>query len=132
MATNLKDSIRQTEMAAIPTSIGASGHLLIYTGSAPSKTAGPTGTLLATLPLSSTAATASGGVLTYNAITSASAAASGTPGYYRQIDGATDDGTHTQVQGSSGVSSGDISFPSTIASGGTTGVSSLVYTEGNA
>lgn len=119
-------------MGAIPTSIGASGHLLIYTGSAPTKTSAPTGTLLATLPLSSTAGTVSGGVLTFNAITSAAAGNAGTPGYYRTIDGATDDGTHTQLQGSCGVSSGDISFPSTISAGGTTGVSALSYTEGNA
>lgn len=132
MSTNLKDTTRATMMGAIPTAIGASGHLLIYTGSAPSKTSSPTGTLLATLALSSTAGTVSGGVLTFNSITSANASASGTPGYYRVIDGATDDGTHTQIQGSCGVSSGDISFPSTISSGGSTGVSSLVYTEGNA
>ena len=131
MATDLKLSIRTTCMNAIPTSIGATSRLLIYTGSAPSNTAGPTGTLLATLPCASTWGTVSGAVLTAGTITSASAAASGTPGYYRVIDGTTDDGTHTQIQGSCGVSSGDISFPSTISSGGSTGVSSLTYTEGN-
>jgi hypothetical protein len=131
MATNLKDSIRTTMMGDIVTSITGTSRLLIYTGSAPSKTAGPTGTLLATLTPSATFGTTSGGVLTANAITSATAAASGTPGYYRIIDGTTDDGTHTQVQGSCGVGSGDINFPSTIASGGTVGISSLTYTEGN-
>ena len=60
------------------------------------------------------------------------AAAAGTPGYYRVIDGTTDDGTHTQIQGSCGVGSGDINFSSTIASGGTVAITSLVYTEGNA
>jgi len=131
MATNLKDSIRTTIVGAISTSIGASGNIKVYTGSAPSKTASPTGTLLVTLPCSATFGTSSAGVLTANAITSATAAASGTPGYYRIIDGATDDGTHTQVQGSAGVSSGDLSFPSTISSGGTVGVTSLTYTEGD-
>lgn len=71
-------------------------------------------------------------MLTANAITSdTSAAASGTPGYYRIIDGTTDDGTHTQVQGSCGVGSGDINFSSTIASGGTVAITSLAYTDGN-
>lgn len=131
MATNVKDTIRTTMMGDIITSITGTSRLLIYTGSAPSKTASPTGTLLATLTPSATFGTASGGVLTANAITSATAAASGTPGYYRIIDGTTDDGTHTQLQGSCGVGSGDINFPSTIASGGTVGISSLTYTEGN-
>ncbi len=118
-------------VGAISTSITGTSRLLIYTGTAPSKTAAPTGTLLATLTPSATFGTSTTGVLTAGTITSANAVASGTPGYYRIIDGTTDDGTHTQVQGSCGVGSGDINFPSTIASGGSTGVSSLTYTEGD-
>src|SRR5271157_1432108 len=59
MATNLKASIRATMMGAIPTSVGASGHVFIYSGSAPSKTAAPTGTsaITAGIPLSSTMGT---------------------------------------------------------------------------
>ncbi len=133
MATNLKDSIRTTNMTAIVTSITGTSRIKIYTASAPLKTASPTGTLLSTLTPSATFGTVSGGVLTANAITNdSSAAASGTPGYYRIIDGTTDDGTHTQLQGSCGVGSGDINFSSTIASGGTVSITSLVYTEGNA
>ncbi len=131
MATNLKDSIRTTMVGAISTSITTSSRILIYTGTAPSKTATPTGTLLATLTPSATFGTSSVGVLTAGTITSATAVASGTPGYYRIIDGTADDGTHTQVQGSCGVGSGDINFPSTIASGGTVGISALTYTDGN-
>src|SRR4029077_10640153 len=101
-------------------------------GSAPSKTASPTGTLLATLTPNATFGTVSTGVLTCNSITSdTNAAASGTPGYYRVIDGTTDDGTHTQIQGSAAVGSGDINFSSTITSGGTVSITSLSYTEGN-
>jgi hypothetical protein len=119
-------------VGAISTSIGASGHIKIYTGSAPSKTASPTGTLLSTLACNSTFGASATGVLTANAIVNdSSAAASGTPGYYRIIDGTTDDGTHTQVQGSAGVGSGDINFSSTIASGGTVSITSLTYTEGD-
>ena len=131
MVTNLKDSIRTTMVGAISTSITSTSRILIYTGSAPSKTATPTGTPLVTLTPSATFGTSSVGVLTAGTITGANAVASGTPGYYRIIDGTTDDGTHTQVQGSCGVSSGDISFPSTIASGGAVGISSLTYTEGD-
>jgi hypothetical protein len=132
MATNLKDATRTSMVALISTNITASSKNKIYTGSAPSKTAAPTGTLLSTLTPSATFGTSTTGVLTANAITSdPSAAASGTPGYYRIIDGATDDGTHTQVQGSCGVGSGDINFSSTIASGGTVAITSLTYTEGD-
>lgn len=132
MATNLKDSIRTTMVGAISTSITTTSRLKVYTGSAPSKTASPTGTLLATLTPAATFGSSSVGVLTAGAIASdTSAAASGTPGYYRIIDGTTDDGTHTQVQGSCGVGSGDINFSSTIASGGTVAITSLTYTDGN-
>jgi len=132
MSTNLKDSIRTTMVGAISTSIGATSRIKIYTGSAPSKTASPTGTLLSTLTPSATFGTSATGVLTANAITNdTNAAASGTPGYYRIIDGTTDDGTHTQVQGSCGVGSGDINFSSTIAAGGTVSITSLAYTDGN-
>jgi hypothetical protein len=132
VATNLKDSIRTTMVGAISTSITATSRIKIYTGSAPSKTASPTGTLLSTLTPSATFGTSATGVLTASAITSdSSAAASGTPGYYRIIDGTTDDGTHTQVQGSCGVGSGDINFSSTIAAGGTVAITSLTYTDGN-
>ena len=132
MATNLKDSIRTSMVGAISTSIGATSKIKIYSGTAPSKTAAPTGTLLSTLTPSATFGTSTTGVLTAGAITSdSSAAASGTPGYYRIIDGSTDDGTHTQVQGSCGVGSGDINFSSTIASGGTVAITSLTYTEGD-
>jgi hypothetical protein len=133
MATNIKDSIRTTMVGAISTSIGASSRIKIYTGSAPSKTAAPTGTLLATLTPAATYGTRATGVLTVGAIASdTNAAAAGTPGYYRVIDGTVDDGTHTQIQGSCGVGSGDINFSSAIASGGTVAISSLTYTDGNA
>ena len=132
MATNLKDTIRTTMVGAISTSIGATSKLKIYTGTAPAKTASPTGTLLATLTPAATFGTSTTGVLTAGAIASdTNAAASGTPGYYRIIDGSTDDGTHTQVQGGCAVGSGDINFSSTIAAGGTVAITSLTYTEGD-
>ena len=133
MATSLKDTTRATMMGNISTAVTATSRIKVYSGSAPAKTASPTGTLLSTLTPSATFGSVSGGVLTCNAISNdTSAAASGTPGYYRVIDGTTDDGTHTQIQGSAGVGSGDLNFSSTISSGGTVSISSLVYTEGNA
>ena len=128
---NLKDTLRQSMMSQIATALGSSGHLLIYTGTAPSKTAAPTGTLLATFALPSTAGTASGPVLTFGTIASVTASASGTPGYARFIDGSTDDGTHTQIQCSCGVGSGELNWGSTIASGGTASISSATITEGD-
>lgn len=133
MATSLKDATRTSMVGVIVTNITGTSRIKIYTGSAPSKTASPTGTLLSTLTPSATFGTTATGVLTANAITNdSSAAASGTPGYYRIIDGTTDDGTHTQVQGSAGVGSGDLNFSSTIASGGTVSITSLTYTDNNA
>jgi len=140
MATNLKASIRATMMGSIPTSVGASGHLFIYSGSAPSKTASPTGTsaitagiaLSATMGTTGTDGTDANAKLTLSGVPlSGTATASITPGYYRVTDGGTDDGTHTQIQGSCGVGSGDINFASTISSGGTVTISSLTWTEGD-
>lgn len=132
MATSIKDTTRASMLDEIVTAITATSRIKIYSGSAPSKTASPTGTLLATLTPANPFGSVSGGVLTVGSITSdTNAAASGTPGYYRVIDGTTDDGSHTQLQGSAGVGSGDINFGSTIAAGGTVAISSLTYTEGN-
>jgi len=138
MATNLKDSTRATMMGAIPTAITGTSRIKIYNnvGAIPGKASSPTtngATLLSTLTPSATFGTVSGGVLTASAITSdPSAANPGTPGFYRVIDGSTDDGTHTQIQGSCGVGSGDINFASTISAGGTVSITSLTYTEGDA
>lgn len=45
---------------------------------------------------------------------------------------ATSASTNVQWQGSAGVGSGDIDFSSTIASGGSVGITSLTYSDGNA
>ncbi len=129
---SLKTALRTTIMTAIVTALTATSRLLFYTGSAPALTATPTGTLLATFTLSATAGTVTTGVLTFTNPSNVTGAASGTPGYWRMIDGSTDDGTHTQVQGTAGVGSGEFNFASTIASGGTVSITSAVMTEGNA
>jgi hypothetical protein len=68
-------ALKNTRMDAITTAIGASGHLRMY----PTGTSTCSGTIIADLALSATAApAASSGVLTFNAITSATATSSAT------------------------------------------------------
>jgi hypothetical protein len=128
---NLKTTLRNTMLTSIATALTATSRMLIYTGSAPANTATPTGTLLGTFTLAATPGTASGGVLTFTLPSNVTGAASGTPGYGRMIDGTTDDGTHTQVQFSCGVGSGEMNFSSTIASGGTVSITAMTITDGN-
>jgi hypothetical protein len=119
-------------MGQLTTSLTTTSRMLIYTGTQPSKTAAPTGTLLATFTLAATPGTDTAGVYTFTLPANVTGAASGTPGYGRMIDGTTDDGTHTQDQFSCGVGSGEMNFSSTIASGGTVSITSMSITEGNA
>ena len=102
LSTNLKDTVRAAMMGVISTSCGASSHLFIYSGTAPAKTSVPTGTsaIAAGIPLGNPMGTVAAGTLTLASVPlSGMAAASITPGYYRVVDGAADDGTHTQIQG---------------------------------
>jgi hypothetical protein len=70
MAVTYTTTLKNTRLDAVTTAIGASGKLKIIHSDGT--------TILATLPLSATAApAASGGVLTFNAITSANASATG-------------------------------------------------------
>jgi hypothetical protein len=101
MATNINDTARNALLAAITSGITSTGRIKIYTGTAPAKSGGPTGTLLSTLTTNSTFAPApSGGVLTANSIANDTAAVQGgVPGYYRIIDGTSDVAGHCWVQG---------------------------------
>lgn len=68
-------ALKNTRMDAITTAIGASGRLRMY----PTGTTTCSGTIIADLALSATAApAASGGVLTFSAITSATATSTAT------------------------------------------------------
>lgn len=83
MASNLKYSsvLKTGAVAYIATAIGTSGFMRWYSGTQPTNpdTALSGNTMLANLPLSATAGTATGGVFTFNAITTeASADATGT------------------------------------------------------
>jgi hypothetical protein len=131
MAISYDDTTRSNRMTQVVNAIGSAGSLLIYTGSEPAKTSAPTGTLLATFALADPAGTVSDGVLTFTLPANVSAVASGTPGWFRMIDGSVDDGTHTHVQGSAGVGSGDLDFGSAISGGGVVSITSMTITEGN-
>jgi hypothetical protein len=137
MATSLQNAVRVSTVNLITTAAGTTAYLYVYTGSAPAKVSNafvaPTGTLLALFALANPIGpTGVVGVLTLTPPSNVTASASGTPGYYRIGTAATDtNGSGCIVQGSSGVGSGDLNFASTIASGGTCGITSFTYTEGN-
>lgn len=118
---------------AICAKLNGTGIVEIFTGSAPSHTgAADTGTLLATLTLSSTAFGASTdgtttGIMTAtaNAITSGTAGAGGTAGYFRAKDGS----AVVHFQGTCGTSSADMILNSTtIASGDVVAATSWTVT----
>jgi hypothetical protein len=127
----LHNTLRHDMNGLITTALTTTSRLKVYTGSEPSKTASPTGTLLATFTLASTPGTDTGGVYTFTNPSNVTGAADGTPGYFRMIDGTTDDGTHTQIQGTCGVGSGELNFASTIVTGGTVSITSMTITNGN-
>ena len=132
MTLSIITATRDDMLDEITAAIGASGLLRIYDGTPPaSANAALSGnTLLATLPLSATAApAASGGVLTFNAITDdASADATGTASFFRLLTS----GATAVVQGTVGTSGEDINFNSvSFVAGGNVAISSLVLTAGN-
>jgi len=103
---------RTNDMGDIVTQAGSTAYLLIYSGSAPANCAtAASGTLLASLPMSSTIGTVSAGVLTMSAITSEAAAASGTPGYWRIC---------TSSAGTTCVAQGNVYQTSTLATSAAT------------
>lgn len=128
----ISDLARNAAVNAVTALIDAGsppGHLYIRTGSAPTNTTdSDSGTLLATLALSSTSfGAASSGTATANSITSdTNAANTGTAGHFRIKNAA---GT-TIIQGSCGTSGADINFDSvSIVAGGTVAISSLTLTQ---
>lgn len=110
---------QNTNMAGIVANAGATAYLLIYTGSPPANcAASATGTLLVSLPMSSTIGTVSNGLLTMNTITAENAVANGTAGYWRIATSSA--GTTVVAQGTVDVSSADLNFPSVVWTSGET------------
>jgi len=144
MATTLNATCRAAEMTSVVTVASTAAHLFIYNttyAGVTKETAGPTGAnsaitggIVLANPIGTNGSdgTDAGTKLTVNCTsTSGTATASMTPTWYRITIGATDDGSHTLLQGTAGVGSGDLNFSSPINSGGTITISSLTYTEGN-
>ena len=132
MALSLTTTVRNNMLDQITTAISTSGLLRIYDGTPPANvgTALSGNTLLATLPLSSTAAPgASAGVLTFSTITADSSAdATGTASFFRLLTS----GATAVVQGTVGTSGADINFNTvSFTSGSNVAVSSLTITAGN-
>jgi hypothetical protein len=100
---------QNSNMTGIVTNAGATAYLLIYSGSVPAHCAtAASGTLLVSMPMSSTIGTVSAGVLTMNAITTTATVAAGTAGYWRIAT--TSGGTTVVAQGTVAVSGGDLNF----------------------
>lgn len=131
MTVRLSTTVRNAGLDAITTAIGTSGVLRIYNGTQPASvaTALSGNTLLATLPLSATAAAAAAsGVWTANAITNdTNAAATGTQTFASLLTSA----FVRVVDMSCGNGSGDLNLSGTITAGGTVSVTSLTITDGN-
>lgn len=109
MAIQYSTTHRNNNMTDIVTDVGATGFLLIYTGAAPANCGtAASGTLLVSMPLSATAGTVSGGVLTMNAITTTATVAAGTAGYWRLCTSSA--GTTVVAQGTVGTSGADLNF----------------------
>lgn len=131
---------RDNSMSDLVSAIGGTGYLVILTGSQPANVAtADTGTELAALPLSATAGTVSGGVLTFSAITSATAVATGTAGHFlicttSTVANCTAASSTTRImQGSVGTSGADLNFPTTsFSSGETISVASFTITANGA
>jgi hypothetical protein len=112
---------------------GGTAYLLIYTGSPPAHcSTSASGTLLVSLPMSSTIGTVTSGVLTMSAITSENATNSGTAGYWRIATSSA--GTTVVAQGTVGTSGADLNFSSGTVwtSGQSIGITSFTITANGA
>ena len=130
MALSYSTTLRDAQLDAITSTVGASGLLNIYSGTRPA-TGGTATTRLAQLTCNATVAPASsGGVLTLNSITADSSAnATGTATWFR----ITTSGGTAVIDGDVGTSGSDLNLNSTsITSGGTVSVTSFTITCGNA
>jgi hypothetical protein len=133
VAAKYSVALRNAQLNAVTSTVGASGILRIYSGTRPANVATAiTGTVLAELTLNSTfAPAASSGVLTANAITGdTSANATGTATHFRIFQS---DGTTAHIDGDVGTSGADLNLTSTsIVATEPVNVTSLVITRGNA
>lgn len=128
---------RNNAMTDLVTFIGGGGYLMILTGAQPASVATVDGgTFLVALPMSSTAGTVSGGVLTFNAITSTTASATGVAGHFlvcttNSFANCVAANSATRIiQGSVGSSGSDLNFSGGVSwtAGQTISISSFTIT----
>lgn len=134
MAIQLSVSVRNTRLDAINTAIGASAHLIIYTGAQPASCAeAASGTVLATidLPAAWMLAASSGSKSMTGTWSDLSADATGTAGYFRIYDSLV---ANCGLQGSITATGdgGDMTLDNIdIVLGQTVTITSFVLTDGN-
>lgn len=132
MTIRLSATLANARGDTISATVGASGKVRIYSGTQPANVAAAiTGTILAELPLSATAAGATAnGVTTFNAITTDSSADNtGTATHFRVLQS---NGTTGHIDGSVGTSGADMNLNTTsIIAGGPVAISSWTLTDGN-
>lgn len=135
MALQLSVSARNGRLNAIPTAIGASPYLEVYTGAPPANCAtAASGTLLSKIPLPATffSAAASGSMSMTGTWTEASADGTGTAGYFRIYDNALAN-CHMQGTITASGGGGDMIINSTgITAGQQISVTSFQLTDANA
>ena len=134
MAIKQTTAVRNAQLDALSTQIGASAKLRIYSGTRPANanTAITTQTMLVELTCNATAfaAAASGGVLTANAISNGTAAANGTASFFRLWQS---NGTTAIMDGDVAASGADLNLNNTsIATGQTVSVTAFTITDGDA
>jgi hypothetical protein len=129
MALQFAAALRNALLDQIETTIGTSPVLACYTGTLPGVANAVTGTKLyeITCPSDWAAAASGGSKAKSGTWQDTSADASGTPGYFTlNASGGT-----RYIEGSAGVSSGDLSHDATVSLGGTVTVSTFTLTAGN-
>lgn len=132
MAIKYSTAVRNAQLDAIETVIGASPKMRILTGSAPANCAtAQTGTLLAELTLPSDwASSAASGAKSLLGSWSGTVVADGTAGYYRILDNA---GTACHEQGTIGTSGHDLNGTSAeLTTGQVIVITAKTLTAGNA
>lgn len=134
MALQYSVSLRNAQLDAVETIIGAAAQLRIYTGAPPADCAtAPSGTLLATITLPSDwMAAASAGSKAKSGTWQVAAGAAGTAGYWRLYDSG---GTTCHAQGTCTATGGggDMTLDNvSIASAQTITVTTFTITAGNA
>ena len=134
MAIKQTTAVRNAQLDALNTQIGASARLRIYSGTRPANanTAITTQTMLVELTCNATAfaAAASGGVLPANAISNGTAAATGTASFFRLWQS---NGTTAIMDGDVAASGADLNLNNTsIATGQTVSVTAFTITDGDA